>query len=382
MSNIVRILLTGGGSGGHIYPLLAVADALRRIAEEQGVALELKYLGPKDPYANLLRGYGISTSGIPAGKIRRYLSLLTLIDIPKFFFGIIAAFWKVYWLMPDVIFSAGGKGALPTVMAGWFYRIPAVILELDASPGLNNLLSSRFASRIAVSFEQAKKYFNPKKIAWIGTPIRRDLLIDRPTKEIAKKALGFDANEPLVLISGGSLGSERINEFMLKILQDLVTETQVLHQTGVANFKEIKQLSRAALADLPLETIKKTRYQAVPYLKDDLKTALAAADLVVARAGSGTISEISAFGKPAILIPLQEAANDHQRINAYEFSKSGAAIVIEENNLLSSIFLGQLKSILRSPGTLGKMSLASQKFFKPQAAEILAQELLRLAQRA
>lgn len=380
---MIRILLTGGGSGGHVYPLLAVVEALREIVKERRLDLEMNYLGPRDTYAELLRGVDVRIRAIPAGKIRRYLSAMTLVDIPKFFVGLISALFHVFFMMPDVIFSKGGTGALPVVLAGWFYRIPIMIHESDASPGLTNLLSSYFASRIAVSFERSVKYFNSKKTAWIGTPIRQDLLIDRPPRTYeAKEALGFNPGEPLTLILGGSQGSDRINNFILSNLGSLIKETQILHQTGKANYAEVEKLSRAALIDVPLRDAKKSRYQPVPYFEDNLKTAFAAADLVIARAGSGTISEIAAFGKPAILIPLRGAANDHQRINAYEFSKTGGGIVIEEDNLLPAIFLKQVQNVLKDRNALDKMGLASSKFFKPQAAEIIAQELLRLAQRA
>lgn len=375
----VRILLTGGGSGGHVYPLLAVAEELQGLAQERKLNLVLEYIGPKDEYGRLLGSENVAVSYIYAGKIRRYLSIENIFDIVKFLAGFLQALAKVFLSMPDVIFSKGGTGALPVVIAGWFYRIPVIIHESDAAPGLTNLLSSRFAARIAVSFERALNYFNPKKVAWIGTPIRKWLLAERPTKEEAKEELGFNPKEPLLLILGGSQGSERINEFIVSNLENLVKETQVLHQTGRANLAEVERLSRAALMNIPAKKESKTRYQAIPYFEKNVKTAFAAADLVVARAGSGTISEISAFGKPAVLIPLRESAGDHQRINAYEFAKGGGGVVIEEANLLPGIFLNQIKSIIKNTELLDKMGQASGKFFKPGAAEILAREILKLA---
>lgn len=375
----IKILFTGGGSGGHVYPLLAVAEELQGLANERKINLEFCYLGPKDEYSEILTANGFQVKNIVSGKLRRYFSLLNLLDIPKFFIGLVGAFWKVFWLMPEAIFSKGGTGALPVVLAGWFYRIPIIIHESDATPGLTNLISSRFATRIAVSFESALKYFNPKRTAWIGAPMRRELLADRPDKKLAKEDLGFDGNEPLTLIIGGSQGSERINEFILANLTALVKETQILHQTGRANYMEAEKLSRAAMTNVPLKTAAKSRYKATPYLDKDLKSALTAADLVVARAGSGTISEIAAFAKPAVLIPLRESANDHQKINAYEFAKTGAAVVIEETNLLAGIFINQIKSILQNSELLNKMSLASGKFFKPGATEVIAEELLRIS---
>lgn len=272
-------------------------------------------------------------------------------------------------------FSKGGTGALPVVAAGWFYRIPIAIHESDAKPGLTNLFSARFARRVFVSFEGAAEYFNQQKTQVVGTPIRQELLTGRVAKKEAKEALGFDPQSPLTLILGGSQGSQRINQFILEGLVALIKETQVLHQTGAANFSEIERLSRAALIDESF----KNRYKAVGYFEKDLSLALAAADLVVARAGSDTIAEAASFGVPMILIPLADAANDHQKLNAYEFARSGGAVVIEEANLLEGIFLAQLKTILHNPELCAKMSAAAREFFLPNAAEKIADELLQLA---
>lgn len=376
MSNI-RIILTGGGSGGHVYPLLAVAEALGKSAGAR-IDMELRYFGPAGDYKRILEDAGIKCNSIISGKLRRYFSLLNIVDVPKFFIGLVQAFFKLFWFMPDAVFSKGGTGAFQVVFAAWCYRIPVIIHESDAKPGLNNLLSARFAKRIAVSFECAKNYFNPKKTAWIGTPVRASLLGEKPSREQAKEKLGFAPNQPLVLILGGSQGAQRINELIVLDLKDLTQITQILHQTGTANFSEVQKLSRTALLDAAVQTEIKNRYQAIPYLEDTMKAALSAADLVVGRAGSGTIFEVAAFSKPSILIPLPESVNGHQIANAYEFAKTGAAIVIEEANLLPGIFLTQIRETLKNPELLAAMSLASQRFFKPQGAEIIAEEILKL----
>lgn len=376
----VRILLTGGGSGGHIYPLLAVAEALQKKAVEENIELELCYLGPADQYSATLAEAGIKVYSLIYGKLRRYFSLLNLVDIPKFFFGLIQAFLKMFWLMPNAIFSKGGPGALPVVLAGWFYRVPILIHESDALPGLTNLLSARFAKRIAVGFENALKYFNPRKTAWTGNPLRRELLEGTINQEAAKEELNFNPGQPLLLILGGSQGSRRINEFIITILGDLLKETQVLHQTGFMHFRDIERLSRAALVDIPLQTEVHSRYKPTPYFNSvDLKKALSAADLVFGRAGAGAIFEIAAFAKPAILVPIPESANNHQRANAYEFAKSGAAIVIEEANLGPGIFLTQVRTLFKNTELRNKMSEAARKFFKPEATEVIVKELLRIS---
>jgi UDP-N-acetylglucosamine--N-acetylmuramyl-(pentapeptide) pyrophosphoryl-undecaprenol N-acetylglucosamine transferase len=373
-----RIALTGGGSGGHVYPLIAVAEEVQRLAAEKKIEAQLTYLGPHDAFAVLLRENGIRSHSIFGAKIRNYSSLENLIDIPKFFVGLIQAFWWVFWLMPDAIFSKGGTGAFPVVFAGWFYRIPVLIHESDAIPGATNILSSRFAERIALTFEHAKGYFPPERTAVVGNPVRPWLLKDTPAQALAKTSLGFAPAEPLTLVLGGSQGSQRINEFVVKNLSLISSETQLLHQTGAGNFDEIEALAKIALGERA--THDPSPYRAVPYLKENLKSALAAADCIVARAGCGTITEAAAFGKPMILIPLPESAHDHQKANARAFEKAGGGIIIEEENLFVGIFVGALKKILKDPARCAAMGKASTAFFRPGAAETIAKEILLLAQ--
>ncbi|HUC31180.1 MAG TPA: UDP-N-acetylglucosamine--N-acetylmuramyl-(pentapeptide) pyrophosphoryl-undecaprenol N-acetylglucosamine transferase [Candidatus Paceibacterota bacterium] len=371
---VFRIALTGGGSGGHIYPLLAVAEALQARLDALNVPAEFAYFGPKDPYSALLSERGVPVYPIASGKMRRYFSLQNFLDAPKFVVGFFQALFKLYVMMPDVVFSKGGTGALPVVIAAWFYRIPVAIHDSDAQPGLTNITSGRFATRVFLSFERAAAYFNRNKVMITGAPLRTELLGERISKEAAKEIMGFDKSQPLTLILGGSQGAMRINEFVLANLQQLISITSVLHQTGPANFAEVQKLSSVALANAPITY----RYVAVGYFGNDMATALTAADVVVTRSGS-SVCELAAFGLPAILIPLTESANDHQRVDAYEFAKSGAAIVIEEANLLPGIFFGQLKNILSDADLRAKMSAASSAFFIPGAADKIADELMRIS---
>ncbi len=374
-----RILLTGGGSGGHVYPLIAIAETVGKIAEESGLNLKLAYMGPNDEYAKEITGRGIRFMPILSGKIRRYFSIMNIIDIPKFFIGMLQAWFKVYAFMPDAVFSKGGPGALPVVMAAWFYRIPVMIHESDATPGLTNLLSSRFARRIAVSFEDAKQYFNPQKTAVTGTPVRPELVGGKLTQAEAKARLGFDASKPLLFVVGGSQGSRHINEFVALNLGALVAQTQILHQTGRENFTDIKKLTQAAMMEVSVASELKNRYQPMAYLdSNEMPLALSAADVVLARAGSGSVFEIAAFEKPSILVPLSGAANDHQRANAYAYAKTGAALVVEERNLSPQIIISDMKAILSNPDRQKSMSAAAKSFYKQDAAKVIAEELLRL----
>jgi len=368
-----RVVFTGGGSGGHVYPLIAVAEALRKRVLELHAPTEFIYMGPKDPFSILLEKRGVTFIRTPSAKMRRYFSFENIFDIPKFLIALVQALFELYFIMPDVIFSKGGTGALPVVIAGWFYRIPVIIHESDAQPGLTNLASGRFASKVFVSFMRAAQFFNKNKVEISGPPVREELLDARPAKEVAKETLGFDPKQPLILVIGGSQGSVRINEFILENLEPIIKDTQVLHQTGVANFLEAQKLSRAVLIDQSTSS----RYHPVNYFDDNIATALAASDIAVARAGSGTIFELAAFGVPAILIPMDEGSNGHQRINAYEFAEKGGGVVIEESNLLPGIFLTQLKAILGDENRRAQMAAASAQFFTPGGAEKIAEAILK-----
>ncbi len=369
-----RIVIAGGGSGGHVYPTLAVLEALEGRLKAMNAPMRIIRMGPRDGYDALFTNLGADIRDIAAGKIRRYASWANLLDVPKFFVGFIEALAKLYAIMPDIVFSKGGTGALPVVVAAWFYRIPVVIHESDAHPGLTNLFSARFARKVFVSFAEAATYFAAGKTEITGTPLRTELFAAKTTKELAKETLGFDPQAPLTIVLGGSLGSRRINEFVLENLGALIRETQILHQAGVMNIADVQKLSRAALID---ESTTR-RYQAIGYLDQNLGLILTAADLAVMRAGSATIAEVSAFGVPAILIPLEESANGHQRVNAYAFVKTGGGVVIEEGNLLPGIFLGQVKAILGDPALRAKMSEASAKFSIPGAADKIADEIIQL----
>lgn len=376
----IRIVLAGGGTGGHIYPLLAVAEELSRLAAANGEMVDLHYIGSAGSLEKEISEAGIKTHPIMSGKFRRYFSLMNIVDIPKILIGFVQAFLKMYAVMPDAVFSKGGPGALQAALAAWFYRIPILVHESDAYPGLTNLLSSRLARKVAISFPAVSAYFPPPKIVLTGNPIRPSLGSGRVDQISAKEVLGFDTQKPLLLVLGGSQGSVSVNDFVISTLKELLPETQVLHQTGAANFALSEKLARAALVDVSVAAEVKNRYKPVSYLgPKEMSYALSAADLVIARAGSGTIFEIASFGKPSILIPLPEAAGDHQRENAYAYAAAKAAFVIEEANFSPQILLSQLKKVLGSPELSRAMSDGAKAFAKPQAAETLALELLSWA---
>jgi UDP-N-acetylglucosamine--N-acetylmuramyl-(pentapeptide) pyrophosphoryl-undecaprenol N-acetylglucosamine transferase len=373
----MRILLTGGGSGGHITPLIAVENELKSFTHNQ--PLEFFYIGSAGIYSQFLEENGIKVITILESKWRRYFDINNFLDIViKFPLSLLQAFWHVFWIMPDVCFSKGGPGSLSVILACVFYRVPILIHESDSVPGFVNRFTSRYAQGIALSFSQAQDFFENKKIIFSGTPIRSSLLQNIPDKLSALQSFGFASNKPLLLILGGSQGAERINDFFLEISINLIKDYYVLHQVGNSHFAncqiELKALGRK---NLIIEIDK--FYKIVSFLdQKNLKNAYAAADLVISRAGSATIFEIAAFGKPSILVPLPEAAGNHQVKNAYAYAKTGAALVIEHDNLRPNIFLNELKKIFSQAGLLQLMSEAAKSFAKPNASQELAQLIVHL----
>lgn len=372
-----RILLTGGGTGGHIYPLLAVADEIKKITRE---GAKLFYMGPRYSLNEEFEKRDIKIRLIASSKLRRYFDVRNFIDIPKFFFSIIQALFRLYFLMPDVVFSKGGPGALAVVFVARFYLIPVIIHDSDSVPGLTSRLSSRFARKIFIAFKTAASYFPRKKVELVGNPIRQELFMDRPPDMAGAKArLRFSSHEPLLVFLAGSQGATRINSFVFDNLEQLLGIAQVYHQVGEGNLNDARGFVKFFFKDK--ETLR-GRYQFAGLLDTEhMKLVLSAAELVISRAGSGAIFEIASFGKPSILIPLRGAANDHQRINAYEYARDGAAEVVEEANFTFGIVRAQMENILHGGEIAHRMSDAAKRFAKPEAAEAVAKRIVEIAKR-
>ena len=376
----LRVLLTGGRTGGHIYPLVAVGAELQTQCGQRGIALDLRYLGAYGPFKGLLEANNIKVGKVAESKLRRYMSIHNFIDGPKFVYSFMQAMVKIFFFMPDVVFSKGGPGALAVVMAAKFYFIPVIVHESDAVPGLTNLLSSKFAKLVLTSFPGVENYFPGRKVMLIGNPIRRSLLagISTESKQKNKGAFGFDPQFPLILVIGGSQGATSINDFVLDNLSAILQVTQVLHQTGTKNYEQTLKEVSFIVEKMPEEISK--RYKAFDYFGDEINLAYIASDLIVSRSSAGAIFEIAAFGKPSILIPLPPniAANDHQTKNAYDYAAGGAAEVMEQTNLLPNLFINHVKKIVEDQTLSAKMSNAALAFAKPEAASKIAQIILEL----
>lgn len=374
----MTIAFTGGGSGGHFYPIIATAEAIGDLVrEEHLIEPALYYLAP-DPFdEKALFENGIVYKRIPAGKMRRYASFLNFTDTFVTLAGFITALLTLFRLYPDVVVSKGGYGSVPTVLAARFLGIPVVIHESDAKPGRANLMAAKFAEKIAISFDGAAQYFPEKvrgKIARTGIPIRKALMRLEP--EGARQYLSLDKDVPTILIIGGSQGAQKINDVVLTALPDLVSFANIIHQTGRANFKSVQAIAQVELGKSPHAS----RYHPADYLSEvSLQRAAGVADLIISRAGAGSIAEIGLWKKPAIIIPIPEAVSHDQRTNAYAYAATGAAIVIEEENLAPHLLVSEAKRIVNDPALKQKMGESASGFTDPDAARVLAREVLGIA---
>lgn len=372
----MRIVLAGSGSGGHFYPLIAIAEALRTQAEvEQRPAPELYLMGPSPYDAGALYSNGITFVPIPAGKVRRYFSLRNLLDFFKTIGGFFVALTRLFILYPDVVMTKGSYTSVPVVLAAFILRIPVVVHESDLGLGRANKLAARFARIVTVSYEATlTKFPNSKKMLRTGVPVRRHLL--PPYTGEAYAALGIPKDLPLIVVLGGSQGAERVNNLIVSALDELLPKYRILHQTGEQH-AEITQKSAEALVrtrDLL------DRYHVKGFLsQDEMAAAYAAASLVICRAGSGTIYEVALHGIPSILIPIPEHIVHDQRDNAYEYARTGAASVIEEKNLSPHLLAATIERIMGDDAQVHAMRTAAQTFAPTDAADTIAKVLTKIS---
>lgn len=372
----MKLLFTGGGSGGHIFPIIAVARELRRLS----LNWNFFYLGPKDDFSSILLSQeGIKVKTVLAGKIRRYFNKKSIFQnifdvLFKIPLGFLQSFFYIFFLAPDIIFSKGGYGSLGPALCGWLFQIPIVLHESDTVPGLVNKFLSKLVPKVLISFPISQtEYFSEKKMISLGNPIRIELLEN--SEEKAKKIFNLTSEKPVILILGGSQGAEIINDAILEILPQILPEFELIHQTGDENFKGVENESKVMIADKNLEKY----YHPAGFLKEiELREAYAVSKLVLSRAGSNCIFEIAVLGKPSILIPLALAAQDHQVKNAYAYTDGsrGGTIVIEESNLTPRFLLEKIKYLFAVPGELEKMSKAAKSFAKPESGRLIAEYIM------
>ncbi len=367
----MKVVFTGGGSGGHFYPILAVSQELSKLLEKEGfVDIKMYYISDKPYNKELLEKNHLIFKQNKTGKLRVYFSPLNIFDAILTFFATLRAFSQLFNIYPDVVFSKGAYPSFPVTTAARFLGIPIIIHESDTVPGRANKIAGKHAKKIAISYPEAAQFFPEEKIALTGNPIRPELL--EPASQGVHEALGLSEGVPTIFIIGGSQGAEVINDVMMNAGSNLLDSYQIIHQVGQKNIDSFK-----ATMDIVLEKHEhKNRYKMLPYLDvEQMRMAVGAADLIISRGGS-TIFEIAVWETPSIIIPITKTNGDHQRKNAYAYARTGACEVIDENNLTPNLFVAEIDRIYNDEELKMKMKDAARNFAKKDAAAKIAYEIL------
>ena len=320
-----HIVLTGGGTAGHVTPNIALIPKLR----EMGYTIS--YIGSYEGIEKkLIEELGIPYYGISSGKLRRYFDLKNFSDPFRVLKGFCQAKKLLTQLKPDVVFSKGGFVTVPVVIAAKKCKIPAVIHESDMTPGLANKLCLSSAAKICCNFPETVNSLPKDKAVLTGTPIREELLSG--DKEAGRKFCGFDNSRPVLMVIGGSLGAASVNENIRRILPELLKEFQVIHLCGKGKTDE-------SLNGTP-------GYVQYEYIKEQLPDLFALSDIVISRAGANAICEISALNKPNLLIPLSaNASRGDQILNARSFERQGFSMVLEEEEITEQTLLETIRNL-------------------------------------
>lgn len=327
-----KIVMTGGGTAGHVTPNVALMPALKE------AGYDIHYIGSYTGIEKeLIEAQKIPYTGIASGKLRRYFDLKNISDPFRVIKGFAQAIGLMHKIKPDIVFSKGGFVSVPVVLAAKTCGIPAIIHESDITPGLANKIAIKGAKKVCCNFPETLKYLPADKAVLTGSPIRRELLSGN--KENAYKLCGFPAEKkPVLLIIGGSLGSRAINEAVRKVLNELLKDFHIIHLCGKGNLDE------------SLNGI--TGYAQFEYASSELTDMLALADIAISRAGANSICELLALHKPNILIPLSAAASrGDQILNANSFEKQGFSYVIKEEDVTDEILLSAVKEVYKNRQT-------------------------------
>ena len=314
-----RIILTGGGTAGHVTPNIALLPRLKELQ------YDIHYIGSYGGIEKeLIEQFGIPYHGISSGKLRRYFSLQNFTDPFRVIKGFSEAKKLIKLLEPDVIFSKGGFVSVPVVMAGKKCKVPTIIHESDMTPGLANKLSIPSATKVCCNFPETAEHLPVDKAVLTGSPIRQELLSGNKAK--AREFTGLTSDKPVILIIGGSLGAAAVNQAVRNILPELLKDFQVIHLCG-------RNKLDASLQGL-------NGYVQYEYIKDELKDLFALTDIVISRAGANAICELLALHKPNLLIPLSaNASRGDQILNARSFERQGFSMVLEEEELTNESLL-------------------------------------------
>ena len=357
----MKIIFSGGGTGGHIYPALTLIETIK----EKYPQAEILYVGTKKGLeADIVPKADIPFATINIEGFARKLSLHNLVVVGKAAMGLLKARRIIKKFSPDVVVGTGGYVSGPLLMMAALMKIPTLIQDQNAIPGVTNKILAKFVTKIACGYESACKFFPADKVQLTGNPIRKDVL--SYTRSEAIKKLKLDPAKKTLLVTGGSRGARRINEAMLDVYKSFANsdKLQILHITGKTEYERFIDSVKRENIDLA----KVSNIQIKPYLYD-MPQALAAADVIVSRAGAIGLAEITARGLASILVPYPYAAENHQEYNAKALVNAKAAKMILNKELNGQALIVMLEDLLQSPADLLQIAQNSKKMGYPQAAD-------------
>ncbi|CAM3317363.1 MULTISPECIES: undecaprenyldiphospho-muramoylpentapeptide beta-N-acetylglucosaminyltransferase [Saccharibacillus] len=369
----MRVVLTGGGTGGHIYPALAIAEQLKADKPDT----EFLYVGGKRGLENtIVPATGMRFETLDITGFRRNLSADNIKTVLRFLRGVQASSELLEKFKPDVVIGTGGYVCGPVVYAAHKLRIPTLIHEQNAIPGLTNRFLSRYVNTVAVSFDGTQDQFpKARRVMYSGNP--RATTVHSADAAEGFRLLGLPQGTPVVLVVGGSIGAKAINEAMLQMVPDIVRMPDVhfVYVTGKRYYEEAKR----TLEEAPWVT--PSNLHVLPYV-ERMPEVLAASTLVVSRAGASFLAEVTSLGIPAVLIPSPNVTNNHQEVNARALEEDGAAIVILERELGGESLFAAVEAVMRDEYLRTRMAERSAELGKPDSAVVIATELRKLAVRA
>ncbi len=350
----MKIICVGGGTLGSVTPLLGVIEAWRKVEPH----LEVEWWGTKQgPEKKLLKSLGIKYRSVAAGKLRRYWSLRNFSDVLQVGLGFVQALWRFGLKRPEVVLTAGSFVAVPVGLAAKCYGLPLVLHQQDVRPSLVNKLLAPVADLITVTWPDSLQHFSSSRTVLTGNPVRAGFLAPAD-KELVCQKLGLKSAQPIVLVMGGGTGATFLNDLVIASLPKLISWCQIIHLTG------LNKLSGAS----------QNGYYPVP-LASDTASLLTAADVVVARGGMGTITELAALAKPAIIIPLPES---HQEDNAAYLERKQAAVILSQAGLTMGVFVDTLRQLLAAADKRNALGKNLQALMTTGAAEKVVAEIIKL----
>ena len=358
----MKVILSGGATGGSVTPLLSVANELNKKIQGN---VDFLFIGTKKGYPErvLVERSEMEYHGIHSGKLRRYFAWQNFLDPFKIILGFFESLFILLKYRPDVIFSAGGFVSVPLIWAGFFLGIPTVIHQQDIRPSLSNKLTSCLAKKITVSFKKSLNDFPKTKTILTGNPVRKEILLGN--KERAIKRFNLERNLPTILVIGGGTGAEKINQLIFSIIPQLVEFCQVIHLTGKDKLSRFAGSRTAGKIN--------SRYHSYEFLTEEIADAYAAADLVISRAGSNVLAELAALKKAAIVVPLPKT---HQEQNA-DYLHDHGILTMSQESLEPEIFAAMIEENIFNLEKLQKLGQNISNIWQTDGAGKIAEFILK-----